>query len=69
MRKALTILATACATSVSVGAFGQTPEEVKKGVEQYREMLELGNPAELYALKGEELFKMKRGPKNASLEQ
>jgi sulfur-oxidizing protein SoxA len=69
MRKTLTILATACAACLAVSAFGQTPEEVKKGVEQYREMLELGNPAELYALKGEELFKKKRGPKNASLEQ
>lgn len=69
MRKTLTILATACAAIVSMGASGQTPEEVKKGVEQYREMLELGNPAELYALKGEELFKKKRGPKNASLEK
>ena len=32
-------------------------------------MLEDGNPAELVAAKGEELWKTKRGPKNASLEQ
>lgn len=69
MRKSFTTLAAACAAFVSMSAAGQTPEEVKKGVEQYREMLMLGNPAELYALKGEELFKKRRGPKNASLEQ
>ena len=32
-------------------------------------MLADGNPAELYEAKGEELWKKKRGPKNASLEQ
>lgn len=69
MRKSITILAIAGATALSTSAFGQSSDEVKKGIEQYREMLELGNPAELYALKGEELFKAKRGPKNASLEQ
>ncbi len=69
MRKSLTTLAIACAALLATGAFGQSADEVKKGIEQYREMLMLGNPAELYALKGEEIFKTKRGPKNASLEQ
>jgi sulfur-oxidizing protein SoxA len=32
-------------------------------------MLQDGNPAELFEAKGEELWKKKRGPKNASLEQ
>ena len=32
-------------------------------------MLADGNPAELFEMKGEELWKQKRGPKNASLEQ
>ncbi|MCK6425188.1 MAG: sulfur oxidation c-type cytochrome SoxA [Burkholderiaceae bacterium] len=32
-------------------------------------MLEDGNPAELFEVKGEALWKQKRGPKNASLEQ
>ncbi len=39
------------------------------GIAQYREMLQDGNPAELFEMKGEELWKQKRGPKNASLEQ
>ena len=69
MRKSLTTLAVACTALIATGAIGQSSEEVKRGIEQYREMLELGNPAELYALKGEELFKKKRGPKNASLER
>ena len=37
--------------------------------EKFREVLEDANPAELFEAKGEELWKTKRGPKNASLEQ
>mgnify|MGYP006171314009 CR=1 FL=1 len=40
-----------------------------EGIAKYREMLQDGNPAELFEMKGEELWKQKRGPKNASLEQ
>jgi hypothetical protein len=39
------------------------------GIAEYRKMLEDGNPAELFEAKGEDLWKQKRGPKNASLEQ
>jgi sulfur-oxidizing protein SoxA len=39
------------------------------GIAEYRAMLADGNPAELYEAKGEDLWKQKRGPKNASLEQ
>lgn len=39
------------------------------GIAEYRKMLEDGNPAELFEAKGEDLWKKKRGPKNASLEQ
>lgn len=39
------------------------------GIAEYRKMLEDGNPAELFEMKGEELWKQKRGPKNATLEQ
>ncbi len=38
-------------------------------IAKYREMLQDGNPAELFEMKGEELWKTKRGPKNATLEQ
>lgn len=39
------------------------------GIAEYREMLQDGNPAELFEAKGEDLWKKKRGPKNASLER
>ncbi len=39
------------------------------GIAEYRALLADGNPAELFEMKGEELWKQKRGPKAASLEQ
>jgi sulfur-oxidizing protein SoxA len=39
------------------------------GIAEYRALLADGNPAELFEVKGEDLWKKKRGPKNASLEQ
>jgi L-cysteine S-thiosulfotransferase len=39
------------------------------GIAEYRKMLEDGNPAELFEAKGEDLWKKKRGPKNASMEK
>jgi sulfur-oxidizing protein SoxA len=39
-----------------------------KGIERYREALADGNPAELWEARGEELWKAKRGPQQASLE-
>jgi sulfur-oxidizing protein SoxA len=39
------------------------------GIAEYRAMLADGNPAELFEAKGEDLWKQKRGPKNATLEQ
>lgn len=40
-----------------------------KGIEVYREMLADDNPAELYELRGAELWKKARGPKKVSLEK
>lgn len=40
-----------------------------QSIEEYRLMLQDGNPADLFEAKGEALWKQKRGPKNASLEQ
>lgn len=42
---------------------------IEEGIQQYRDMLSDGNPAELAEYKGEDLWKQKQGPKNASLEQ
>jgi sulfur-oxidizing protein SoxA len=47
----------------------QQPKSAADGIAEYRAMLADGNPAELFEAKGEELWKRKRGPKNASLER
>ncbi|TFY98422.1 sulfur oxidation c-type cytochrome SoxA [Ramlibacter sp. 18x22-1] len=47
----------------------QQPKSATQSIEEYRAMLADGNPAELFEAKGEDLWKKKRGPKNASLEQ
>jgi L-cysteine S-thiosulfotransferase len=53
-----------------LGAFGaQAQKSTSDGIAEYRKMLEDGNPAELFEAKGEDLWKQKRGPKNASLEK
>jgi L-cysteine S-thiosulfotransferase len=54
------LLAAACAQAQTSSA---------DAIAQYRAMLADGNPAELFEAKGEELWKQKRGPRNASLEQ
>jgi sulfur-oxidizing protein SoxA len=40
-----------------------------QGIDEYRAMLQDGNPAELFEARGEGLWKQKRGPKAASLEK
>jgi sulfur-oxidizing protein SoxA len=62
--------------SVAVVALGLVFSEgvvnaqtASEGIERYRQMLADGNPAELFEAKGEDIWKQKRGPKNASLEQ
>jgi L-cysteine S-thiosulfotransferase len=44
-------------------------QDAQKEIERYRQLLADGNPAELVEMRGEGLWKEKRGPKNASLEQ
>lgn len=48
-------------------AFAQ--KSAVQSIEEYRAMLQDGNPADLFEAKGEDLWKQKRGPKNASLEK
>ncbi|MBL8521874.1 MAG: sulfur oxidation c-type cytochrome SoxA [Betaproteobacteria bacterium] len=50
-------------------AFAQDGDATVKEIEKYRQALADGNPAELWEARGEDLWKKKRGPKNASLEQ
>jgi sulfur-oxidizing protein SoxA len=40
-----------------------------EAIEEYRAMLQDGNPADLFEAKGEDLWKKARGPKNATLEK
>ena len=56
------------ATGACLPALAQE-KSAADGIAEYRKMLEDGNPADLFEAKGEDLWKKKRGPKNASLEQ
>jgi L-cysteine S-thiosulfotransferase len=44
-------------------------KSVTDGIAEYRAMLQDGNPSDLFAARGEELWKQQRGPKKASLER
>lgn len=61
--RSFAVLALAAAAG---GALAQ--KSTAQAIDEYRSMLADGNPAELFEMKGEELWKKKRGPKNASLE-
>jgi L-cysteine S-thiosulfotransferase len=61
----LTLLAAWLAASAAMAQ----QKSAADGIAEYRAMLADGNPAELFEAKGEDLWKKKRGPKNASLEQ
>lgn len=65
MKKALSLIALVCLASTSAWA----QKSAVQSIEEYRAMLQDGNPADLFEAKGEALWKQKRGPKNASLEQ
>lgn len=48
---------------------GWAQKSASQGIDEYRAMLQDGNPADLFEAKGEDLWKQKRGPRNASLEK
>lgn len=58
----------ALAALAAMPALAQQPKTSTQAIEEYRAMLADGNPAELFEAKGEDLWKKKRGPNNASLE-
>lgn len=64
---AATVGAVALVFCASVPA--QDKDVTQREIERYRELLAEGNPADLAEAKGEELWKTKRGPKQASLER
>ncbi len=61
------LLAAAALLCAQGGAWAQ--KSAADGIAEYRAMLADGNPADLFEAKGEGVWKQKRGPKNASLEQ
>lgn len=65
MRKTTALLALGCLAASTALA----QKSAIESIEEYRALLADGNPAELYEAKGEDLWKKKRGPKSASLEQ
>ena len=59
-----------CALALGAGAVAHAQQRsAVEEIERYRAALGDGNPAELWVARGEALWKDKRGPKNASLEQ
>jgi sulfur-oxidizing protein SoxA len=50
-------------------ASAQVDDPVSAEFDKFREVLEKDNPAELWEVKGEQLWKTPRGPKHASLEK
>jgi sulfur-oxidizing protein SoxA len=55
--------------AAAAAAFAQQPRTTAEEIERYRAALGEDNPAELWEARGEALWKEKRGPKNATLEQ
>lgn len=61
------LIAAALVSALPIAAPAQ--DQTQKEIERYRQLLAEGNPADLWEARGEELWKRKRGPRNASLEQ
>lgn len=67
MKKQLLLTAVSAAIALTSPVASAADDELN--FDAYREMLADGNPAELYEMEGEELWRTARGPKNATLEQ
>jgi sulfur-oxidizing protein SoxA len=63
-RKAKLLVGAAGLAAAALAFAGDQSDEIAK----YRELLADGNPAELWEMRGEELWKAKAGPNNATLE-
>lgn len=61
------IIGAAIAALVASTGAALAQSEASKQLQQYRDMLAEGNPAELYEARGEELWTKPRGPKNVAL--
>ncbi|HEX2531966.1 MAG TPA: sulfur oxidation c-type cytochrome SoxA [Burkholderiaceae bacterium] len=65
------VLALAAVALIAASAPVQASDQnsASDEIAKYRQLLADGNPAELWEMRGEELWKQKTGPKNVSLEQ
>lgn len=68
-RKATWTATALCALALGTAIDTRAQSDTVKEIERYRAALGDGNPAELWEARGEDIWKAKRGPKNASLEQ
>ncbi len=66
-KKAVAVLLSLALAGVSASAMAS--DVLMAGIDEYRQALADGNPSELVAAEGEELWKTPRGPKKASLEK
>src|SRR6058998_3076789 len=69
MRRTRAALVAALLSAQLTGAGSAGAQTATDEIAKYRAMLADDNPAELWEARGEALWKQKRGPKNASLEQ
>jgi len=63
------LLMAAAATAAAPGAAAQGGDSMTRGIQQYREAVADSNPGELWEIRGEELWKARRGPAQVSLER
>ncbi|WP_082151736.1 sulfur oxidation c-type cytochrome SoxA [Caenimonas sp. SL110] len=72
LRRPLVILGAVAGASALVAlstSSAWAQKSATQAIEEYRQMLADGNPADLFEAKGEALWKTRRGPLNASLER
>jgi sulfur-oxidizing protein SoxA len=65
----LVALAWVFAAGVFFAAGANSQDGTAKGLQEYRDALKDGNPAELWEIKGEDMWKQPRGPNKATLEK
>lgn len=68
IRRSLNAVLLLLAAAAVPGA-ARAEDSAAQGIARYRELLQDGNPADLWEARGEALWREKRGPKAASLEQ
>ena len=67
--KSVPLIASALALSGLFASVAWAQKSAIESIEEYRAMMQDGNPAELFEVKGEDLWKTPRGPKKVSLLQ